>query len=854
MDHFINIAPATLNTSYEVELADGKVVSTNTILRSCTLVLCNHVFKIDLLPTRLGSFDVIIGMDWVEYHRALIDCYEKMVRIPLPNGKILEVQDERPERDLGSLACIEADEKKLDDIRFSIPVCPLEWLNCRTSLKELQEKGLYSDKSLTMGQLHALCLKKDGWSAVSSIDRYSLRISSVHEAHLLDDFGLTQEGEVVRQIFKMRILVTRSTVPRTLCQPCRYPVDLARFELVKNWKTPESSTEIRSFLGLAGETLASAPVLALPQGMVKLDGQVSLIEDGSVLLFIIFVSCLEQERTTKAHDEYVLIERIRNHFEKRDDGGWKFTSLMYWIPSVGVEGKLFMDKLILEIFRTSRRTSESLQDFFNNQKFEWKWEKITMDFVTKLPKSSRRTTSEEEISQDLYNENCSEDMVCRAAINHFRRDGTIHVTFMASFSGSVGTMTRIIVYGLPPSDDGQNGLSTEVTPGAKLCPRHVSCPSKLRNRLAEPDVQYLWMRSRSMKILAIVEEPLEIVELGCEEALKRRESIGQSLLELLRHGAAVYTWDREDQFRKRLSTSFFEPLPSSNCRHFSLGGPRHILTGKDVQGYEVGREPWADINEVAILVFLSKGTFDSLKISYTTYVFNKPIEGDQVSQLAAPAYSMRDASTDLHSLDIDHSRLSLLFHLFMKDVLLHEESDFESSGYGSEMKIVIVGPHSQKLAPEHLEGPAYEVVKAIHSNVIHLQFQMEECHKLLTNQVDEGLLRYNVSRPLPLGGPPGQVTIQTEFFFNKDLEYLRFGHKGDRLALSITKMKAASYPDAGLEQMVPDQMWAEEEYMYDISASYGISHWWFKRQQFYIDRHSADTNRRAIVKTHMRNS
>ncbi|GJX12673.1 putative reverse transcriptase domain-containing protein [Tanacetum coccineum] len=115
--HFINIAPATLNTSYEVELADGKVVSTNTILRSCTLVLLNHVFKIDLLPTRLGSFDVIIGMDWLAYHRALIDCYEKIVRIPLSNGEILEVQGEKPEKDLGSLACIKADEKKLDDIR-----------------------------------------------------------------------------------------------------------------------------------------------------------------------------------------------------------------------------------------------------------------------------------------------------------------------------------------------------------------------------------------------------------------------------------------------------------------------------------------------------------------------------------------------------------------------------------------------------------------------------------------------------------------------------------------------------------------------------------------------------------------
>ncbi|GJX32099.1 hypothetical protein Tco_0241954 [Tanacetum coccineum] len=39
---FIDIAPTALNTSYEVELADGKVVSTNTILRGCTLVLRNH--------------------------------------------------------------------------------------------------------------------------------------------------------------------------------------------------------------------------------------------------------------------------------------------------------------------------------------------------------------------------------------------------------------------------------------------------------------------------------------------------------------------------------------------------------------------------------------------------------------------------------------------------------------------------------------------------------------------------------------------------------------------------------------------------------------------------------------------
>ncbi|GJT05552.1 E-beta-farnesene synthase, partial [Tanacetum coccineum] len=126
-----------------------------------------------------------------------------------------------------------------------------------------------------------------------------------------------------------------------------------------------------------------------------------------------------------------------------------------------------------------------------------------------------------------------------------------------------------------------------------------------------------------------------------------------------------------------------------------------------------------------------------------------------------------------------------------------------------------------KLTQKDLEGPAFEIVKVFHPNVIHLQYQMEECHKLLTDKVDDAIIRYNVSKPLPLGGQPGQVTIQADFFFNKDLEYLRYGSKGGRPALSISKMKAACYPDVGLEQMVPDQMWIEEECKYDIAAMYG---------------------------------
>ncbi|GKB15825.1 ribonuclease H-like domain-containing protein [Tanacetum coccineum] len=45
-------------------MADGNLISTNTVIQGTTLTLLNQPFKIDLMPIKLGSFDVVIGMDW----------------------------------------------------------------------------------------------------------------------------------------------------------------------------------------------------------------------------------------------------------------------------------------------------------------------------------------------------------------------------------------------------------------------------------------------------------------------------------------------------------------------------------------------------------------------------------------------------------------------------------------------------------------------------------------------------------------------------------------------------------------------------------------------------------------------
>ncbi|GJX11745.1 putative reverse transcriptase domain-containing protein [Tanacetum coccineum] len=78
----LDITPSTLDTSYAVELADGRISETNVVLRGCTLGLLGYPFDIDLMPIKLGSFDVIIGMDWLAKYHALIVCDEKVVRIP----------------------------------------------------------------------------------------------------------------------------------------------------------------------------------------------------------------------------------------------------------------------------------------------------------------------------------------------------------------------------------------------------------------------------------------------------------------------------------------------------------------------------------------------------------------------------------------------------------------------------------------------------------------------------------------------------------------------------------------------------------------------------------------------------
>nr|GFC72578.1 reverse transcriptase domain-containing protein [Tanacetum cinerariifolium] len=106
--HLIDIEPVKVNHSYEVKFADGRVVSTNTILKGCALNLVDHLFEIDLMPIELGTFDIIIGMDWLILHDAVIVSGKKEVYVPLKKRTLVVkvIEKEPTERRLEHMPVI----------------------------------------------------------------------------------------------------------------------------------------------------------------------------------------------------------------------------------------------------------------------------------------------------------------------------------------------------------------------------------------------------------------------------------------------------------------------------------------------------------------------------------------------------------------------------------------------------------------------------------------------------------------------------------------------------------------------------------------------------------------------------
>ncbi|GJS76846.1 putative reverse transcriptase domain-containing protein [Tanacetum coccineum] len=248
----INITPTTLENYYDVELADGKIIGVNTIIRGCTLNFMNHPFNIDLMPILLGSFDVIIGMDWLTKYHGVIICDEKIVAKDKSEGKrlkdVLIVRD-FPEvfpEDLPGIPLARQVEFQIDLVPGAAPVARAPYpvgtiRNERTSgttSRTIQQR-IYKTQLFTLG-------------SSGLVRQEERRINKEeHEEHL----------KLILELLKKEELGIH--------------VDPSKIESIKDWASPKTPTEIRQFLGLAGyyrrfidgfSKIVNAPILASPKG------------------------------------------------------------------------------------------------------------------------------------------------------------------------------------------------------------------------------------------------------------------------------------------------------------------------------------------------------------------------------------------------------------------------------------------------------------------------------------------------------------------------------------------------------------------------------------------------------------
>ncbi|GKB17382.1 reverse transcriptase domain-containing protein [Tanacetum coccineum] len=274
----LNIPSITIDTFYNIEMADGNLVSTNTIIKGCTLTLLNQPFEIDLMPIKLGSFDVVIGMDWLSKYHAKILCDEKVVHIPI-DGETLIIRGDRSKTRLNLISCIKteryisrgcqvfmiqvmekkSDEKRLEDIpvvkefpdvfpedlpglppvrqvefqidlipraapvaRTPYRLAPSEMQELSNQLQELTDRGFIRPSTSPWGAPVLFVKKKDGFfrMCIDYRELNKLTIKNCYPLPRIDDLFDQLQGSSVYSKINLRLVyhqlrVREEDIPKT---------------------------------------------------------------------------------------------------------------------------------------------------------------------------------------------------------------------------------------------------------------------------------------------------------------------------------------------------------------------------------------------------------------------------------------------------------------------------------------------------------------------------------------------------------------------------------------------------------------------------------------------------------------
>nr|GEW58809.1 transposon Ty3-G Gag-Pol polyprotein [Tanacetum cinerariifolium] len=502
----LNIAPIAFDNHYDVELADGKIIRVNTILRGCTLDFLNLLFSIDLMLVPLGSFDVIIGMDWLREYHVVIVCDEMIVRVLFENETLIfqgKRNDQVHESRLKIISCVKAqkylskgcdvflahvttkeakdksDGKRLEDVpivRDFLEVFPEDLLGT-SPVRQVEfqidlvpgaapvARTPYRPNSSPWGA-PVLFVKKKGKLFRMCIDYRELNKLTVKNRYPLpriDDLFDQLQGSSVYSKIDLRpgyhqLRVREEDIPKTTFRTRygNYKFQVMPFGLTN---APAGEKKEVAFQ-LIKQKLCSAPILALRKGpenfIVYCDAsykglgaviieneklityasqQLEIYEKNytthdlklEVVVFALKIGALQAQtealkpKNLSAEDVKGMIRKDlpKENLEPRADGTLCLNNRS-WVPCFGDLKTLIMHESHKSKYSIHPSSDKMYQDWWPNMKAniatyvskyltcskvkaehqkpfgflvqpeipEWKWEKISMDFITKLPKTT----------------------------------------------------------------------------------------------------------------------------------------------------------------------------------------------------------------------------------------------------------------------------------------------------------------------------------------------------------------------------------------------------------------------------------------------------------------------------------
>nr|GEZ34458.1 putative reverse transcriptase domain-containing protein [Tanacetum cinerariifolium] len=368
----IAITLTTLDHYYDVRLANGRITGLNSILRGCTLNFLNHPFNIDLIPVELGSFDAIIvfpedlpGLPLtrqVEFQIDLIPGATPVARAPyrLASSKMKELSKQLQElSDKGIIrpssspwaAPVLLIKKKDGSFRMCIDY---------RELNKLTVKNRYP-----LSRIDDLFDQLQGSSVYSKID-----LRSEHEEHLMAILEWLKKEELYA-----KFLICKFWIPKKEAR-ILWSIEMLR---IRDWTKARKLENIKNedVGGMMVENSKDPEKLRTEKLEPRADGTLCL--NGRSWL-----PCYGDLRTLIMHDSH----KSKYSTHPRSDKMYQDMKRLYWWPNMKADIAIYVSKcLTCAKVKAEHQMPSGL--LVQPKIPEWKWDNITMDFVTKLPKSSQ---------------------------------------------------------------------------------------------------------------------------------------------------------------------------------------------------------------------------------------------------------------------------------------------------------------------------------------------------------------------------------------------------------------------------------------------------------------------------------